>query len=551
MASWVLYQFRSQKDWSRIHFDGDGISVFDLRRRILLANKIENVHSLRLAVYDEHDEEYTNDTTVVPCSSSVIVRRLPASEHSRVPVSHDLAGMPIPSSRSTRSGRTAGIKKPPPPMQLGRQEHLSVSGSHTLICPEPNPAISITSDEAAGIASMFSDTELHWKETQERMSRYVGLINRHLRPLGSRSGRRSTAHDTSAACSSRLQRPPPLNYVCFRCGVKGCHWIQNCPTNGDAEFDVRPRVKPSTGIPRTFLKAVDRPRDGSTVMMSPAGSYVIAQPDTVSWTRQKMHMNALTDAASSSGLSMDASLVCSLCSHLLNQAVKTPCCCGVYCEDCIQSQLVEYDFKCPSCNSEITSFDKLLPANDLRAQVQLQLKTALPEGTGESSAGNAHGTSSNMPAEPSKVLVWLRHDLPKQDCQPARTQIQAKIDEMQAVLSLSWLSQTQRTHLETQLQQLSSFLQRHNTTATPIGATGSGAKPEIAPVTMGGMTPDYCQNYPRWMNYFANCQPTGPESAYERLPVSTHRRGARSDRAFDALEVTGRGPASETARSME
>ena len=28
-----------------------------------------------------------------------------------------------------------------------------------------------------------------------------------------------------------LMRPPPPNYICYRCGQKG-HWIKLCPTNG-------------------------------------------------------------------------------------------------------------------------------------------------------------------------------------------------------------------------------------------------------------------------------------------------------------------------------
>ena len=41
---------------------------------------------------------------------------------------------------------------------------------------------------------------------------------------------------------------PPDNYVCHRCGQPG-HWINHCPTNGDAKYD-QVRI---TSILKTFF----------------------------------------------------------------------------------------------------------------------------------------------------------------------------------------------------------------------------------------------------------------------------------------------------------
>ena len=49
-------------------------------------------------------------------------------------------------------------------------------------------------------------------------------------------------------------RPPPPNYVCYRCGMRN-HWIQFCPTLGNSAFD-NISVKKTTGIPRSFLQTV-------------------------------------------------------------------------------------------------------------------------------------------------------------------------------------------------------------------------------------------------------------------------------------------------------
>lgn len=66
--------------------------------------------------------------------------------------------------------------------------------------------------------------------------------------------------------------------------VNSGHWIQECPTNNDREWDNKPRIKRTTGIPRSFLKTVEQPTDGNLtqgVMVTPEGGYVIAQPDTL------------------------------------------------------------------------------------------------------------------------------------------------------------------------------------------------------------------------------------------------------------------------------
>jgi len=74
-----------------------------------------------------------------------------------------------------------------------------------------------------------------------------------------------------------LKKPPNI-FTCFQ-----GHWIQDCPTNNDRDFDHRPRIKRTTGIPRSMLKAVDNPNAsgelGQGVMVTPEGGYVVAKPD--------------------------------------------------------------------------------------------------------------------------------------------------------------------------------------------------------------------------------------------------------------------------------
>lgn len=67
------------------------------------------------------------------------------------------------------------------------------------------------------------------------------------------------------------------------------HWIQECPTNSDPTFNDRPRIKRTTGIPKSFLTTVEGPQGDSSadgtqpgasgVMVTAEGGFVVARPD--------------------------------------------------------------------------------------------------------------------------------------------------------------------------------------------------------------------------------------------------------------------------------
>lgn len=55
MASAVYYRFKSQKDESKITFDGAGISVADLKKEISLVNNLR-LTDFHLLVFDPSDK---------------------------------------------------------------------------------------------------------------------------------------------------------------------------------------------------------------------------------------------------------------------------------------------------------------------------------------------------------------------------------------------------------------------------------------------------------------------------------------------------------------
>lgn len=56
MSSVVFYKFKSQKEPSRIAFDGTGISVWELKKEIILEAKLGKGTDFDFSIYNENDE---------------------------------------------------------------------------------------------------------------------------------------------------------------------------------------------------------------------------------------------------------------------------------------------------------------------------------------------------------------------------------------------------------------------------------------------------------------------------------------------------------------
>lgn len=618
MASSVFYRFKSQRDESRIHFDGTGISVFDLKREILLAHHFGKAHDFDIFVFDQNEQEYKDDSTIIPRSSTVLVSRRPAVRPGKGRAAHYLAGVEQSSSGPNKSasgpgsaGPSAPFRGPAGPMsrRFDKEDPAKATPGSTST-PAP---VSMPGDEAASIAAMFAATEHQWEETQEKMA--VATRIPYNNPRGGGPVRKAYVPHAGAgtAPAEHNARPTPPGYVCYRCGHKG-HWIQDCPTNNDREYDNRPRIKRTTGIPRSFLKVVEQPAEGSItqgVMITPDGGYVVAQPDSVSWQKQTTRTKMLTEADIRAKPPTDATLACLLCSRLFREAVKTPCCGAVYCEECIQTHLLEHDFDCPACHSKIPSLDKLVPEKAVRARVQKHIDDALAESNGEleTESFSAAATSSKAPQASISTASSLTEDIysvdtttldgfsqqrgqqqQQQQLYPEPGQIQAQIDQIHTMLRNPSLLPQARSQLQLQLPQLMSQLEQARMVATlaeaalsasaagstfppmnnmnmnmgvPIGMNGAGygmmngGMMQSGMMQSGGMgmgmqyAPGPVDYRPQWTNPFPNQQPAGADSAYQRLPVNNRRRGMKRDRPSDFVEVGGDGPANKIARYWE
>ena len=130
MSSSVFFKFKSQKEPTRVTFDGTGISVFELKRAIIDLNRLGDGTDFDLAIYNEDTNEgelapsrmevvliapmlntrteYDDDSTVIPRSTSVVARRLPPAKPGRGSAARYVSGkMPVNSLNHSRVERTA------------------------------------------------------------------------------------------------------------------------------------------------------------------------------------------------------------------------------------------------------------------------------------------------------------------------------------------------------------------------------------------------------------------------------------------------------------
>lgn len=241
-------------------------------------------------------------------------------------------------------------------------------------------------EEDAKIQAMLQQNAETWEDMAADMSTWVikltradnrqarfntrpGADRRPFKPPGA-GGAQKFDHSIAP------DKEPPVGYICYRCGQKG-HWIQNCPSNDDPQSQNTKRFVRVTGIPRTLLKTVDSPMtgDGSSTgaMLTADGGFVMAVPDQRQWQKQAaVKTRNMDDNDDDSALPQD--LTCHICKKLVRDAVRVPCCDTAFCEECIQSYLLEHDFECASCESKVASFDKLVPAEDLRERAQKYLE---------------------------------------------------------------------------------------------------------------------------------------------------------------------------------
>ncbi|KAJ5102861.1 RING finger protein [Penicillium argentinense] len=364
MSSSVHFKFKSQKEPSRVTFDGTGISVFELKREIISQSRLGDGTDFELSIYNEDTgEEYDDDTTIIPRSTSVIARRLPAARPGKGGAARYVSGkMPVNARNASRTEPSTARVAPGAAYAVNNNV-LELNNAQT---------------EEEKINALFNLQASQWKEQQQEMANATPV------PFGRGRGKPVNVPD----------HPPPPVTCAIAVGKKSSlqsttgHWIQACPTNNDPKFDGKYRVKRSTGIPRSLQTKVEKPEslapDGSSddsrntgVMVNADGDFVIAKPDKAAWELYQEKAKASAAAAAEAAAAEESKalqargLECPIDKRMFLEPTKTPCCQRTYCNDCISNALIESDFVCPGCSTEGVLLDNLVPDEEAVAKIKI------------------------------------------------------------------------------------------------------------------------------------------------------------------------------------
>ena len=177
MSSSVFFRFKSQKEPSRVAFDGTGISVFELKREIIIMNRLGDGTDFELIISSEDtnegkshgaghaphevcyvrdsniDAEYNDDTSIIPRSTTVIAKRLPAAKVGRGGAARYVSGK-IPQNAKSFHRMEAPASKP--------SSSSAANGATTI-----NGA----QNEEERIVAMFKLGADQWAQQQQEMAK--------------------------------------------------------------------------------------------------------------------------------------------------------------------------------------------------------------------------------------------------------------------------------------------------------------------------------------------------------------------------------------------
>ncbi|RKP35874.1 DWNN domain-containing protein, partial [Dimargaris cristalligena] len=358
--SLIHYKFKASKNYSSVVFDGLSISLYDLKQEVLKANKLDPESFDVIISNAQTGEDYTEDNSLISRNTSVFVRRIPVKPGRSGLSSGYGGGLSGGGGRNYPpvSGAPSGYPSNPTPTGGATSSNWNVGSSMSQFGSSSMP---LTEEE--GIQRMFQQSSQQWEQRAEELATSHAKLNRYRpqprNPLGPGGGQQAN-------------RPLPPNYVCHRCGQKG-HWIFNCPTNAEKNFG-QPRIKRTTGIPKSFLQKIDALPEDKGAMVTEDGSLVVAQANDAAW--QKFHKSSQQTVATDAGLegiTVPADFKCALCQGLIKEAVRTPCCQTAYCDDCITGALLDTHpsshFTCPHCRKSALVPDQLIPDPALRQRI--------------------------------------------------------------------------------------------------------------------------------------------------------------------------------------
>ncbi|KAL3524919.1 hypothetical protein ACH5RR_013291 [Cinchona calisaya] len=383
----VYYKFKSAKDFDSILIDGHFITVRNFKEKIFEFKQLGSGTDSDLVVTNaQTNEEYRDETMLIPKYTSVLIRRVPGRHRMPIVIA------PIPEPEELKAESESGD------VQTVKSGFLGVESSginysddsewdefDLYAIPETLPAQPINLvqdsaspgivDEDSKIKALIETPALDWQR-QDGFGPGRGFG----RGMGGRmTGGRGFGR-------GGLGRKTPLQgYICHRCKVPG-HFIQDCPTNGDPNYDIK-RVKPPTGIPKSMLMATP---DGSYAL--PSGVVAVLRPNEAAFEKEIEGLHSLRCPIGD----LPPELRCPLCKEVMKDAAFTSkCCFKSFCDKCIREYIISKSV-C-ECGAANILADDILPNKTLRDTISRILESNNSSGDNGGSTYQVRDMESRNP----------------------------------------------------------------------------------------------------------------------------------------------------------
>ncbi|XP_073350339.1 uncharacterized protein [Pagrus major] len=365
----VHYKFSSKLSYDTVVFDGPHITLKDLKRQIMGREKLRAGDCDLQITNAQTKEEYTDEEGLIPKGSSVIVRRIPNS------------GGRSGSNSKTRNTERSDV-----------QHHHAFGALKAMEDQSSSRALPLFSKMAN-----LADADVPEED------KIKVVLNQSIYE--------------SMNYNKKFGAVLPANYTCYRCGTTG-HHIRNCPATGvrpehDKNFEAPPRLKKSTGIPRSFMVEVDDPSIKGA-MLTNSGHYAIPAIHAKAYAIGKKEKPPFVlqekPEPEDEEDPVPNELLCLICHDLLSDAVVIPCCGNSYCDDCIRTALLDSEnHVCSTCGQSDVSPDTLIPNKFLRQAVNTFKKEqghskSLRGRCGSSQSQNPTPTPSPVPTPPPPTM---------------------------------------------------------------------------------------------------------------------------------------------------
>jgi hypothetical protein len=356
MASTILYKFRSGTTFEALPLPGSAARVFDVKKAIVKAKKLDSGGSMEfdLSVRNaDTNEEYANESMLLPRGTRLIVQRLPAA-------------------------RGHGFLS-----RMARNEHAGAgppgNAQHQPVAPGSAPSGFYTIESRAGDDDEFvqsgpGDEEKELAALQAVTNMQTGgpaMAGGYAGPPGGGPPR------GGAGGPGGRQGGPPKQHF---------NRPNADPELRDQEKQLMPK-KRATGIPRTFLNLSAPPQTDGNKEGENESIVPLLQPNTLGF--QELLNRGGGQSANTLGTRRDLDYALKLTATTIPEHLQCGICNGVVknamllpwdpegrtaCETCIRDALTQNGFRCPLTGMDGVSPDDLHPNVGLRKAAELFIK---------------------------------------------------------------------------------------------------------------------------------------------------------------------------------